>query len=161
MTPRPLRITVNDCVNDPGKSRPKKEKGVLMMTKYNRNCQICQCGTLNKKIRGWIECLWSKTVVFWNATLQVKIKYIASEALDFSRNTGADITWKLWFGLIVDMLAKGDNGKVDNCRQNIKDCKHGEDKTNKRNRHGGDRGNTEAIFCSSVSEGKKKARISK
>ena len=23
----PLGITVNDCVNDPGKSRPKKEKG--------------------------------------------------------------------------------------------------------------------------------------
>ena len=52
------------------------------------------------------------------------------------------------------MFTKGDNGDTDNCRQNIKHCKHGEDQ--KKKRHGGDRGNTEAIFCSSVSEGKKK-----
>ena len=110
----------------------RKKKGVLRMAKYYRNCQIHPCGTLNKKIRGWIECLWSKTVVFWNVNLQFKIKYVASEALDFSRNAGADITWKLWFGLIAVMLAKGDNGKADNCRQNIKNCKHGEDKTKKK-----------------------------
>lgn len=65
MTQRPLRITVNHCGNDPGKPRPKKGKeGVLRMAKYYINCQILQCGTLNKKTRGWIECLWSKIVVF-------------------------------------------------------------------------------------------------
>lgn len=115
-----------------GSLDPRKKKGVLRMAKYYRNCQILQCGTLNKKIRGWIECLWSKIVVFWSAILQFKIKYIASEALDFSRNTGADITWKFLFGLIVDMFAKGDNAKTDNCRQNTKNCKHGENKTKKK-----------------------------
>ena len=99
MTQRPLRITVNHCGNDPGKPRPKKGKeGVFRMAKYYINCQILQCGTLNKKTRGWIECLWSKIVVFWNVILQFKIKHITSEALDFSRNTGAGITWKICLG---------------------------------------------------------------
>ena len=98
------------------------------MAKYYINCQILQCGTLNKKTREWIECLWSKIVVFWNVILQFKIKYITSGELDFSRNTGA---WKFLFGLIVDMFAKEDNGETDNCRQNIKYCKHGEDKMKK------------------------------
>ena len=35
------------------------------------------------------------------------------------------------FGLIVDMFAKGDNGDTDSCTQNIKHCKHGEDKKKK------------------------------
>lgn len=72
---------------DPGKSRPKKEKeGVLGYI----NCQILQCGTLNKKIRGWMNVCDLK---YWfkNVILQFKIKYITSETLDFSRNTGADI----------------------------------------------------------------------
>ena len=35
------------------------------------------------------------------------------------------------FGLINDMFAKEDNTETDNCRQNIKNCKHGEDKMKK------------------------------
>lgn len=62
---------------------------------------------------------------------------------------------EVWFGLIVDMFAKGDDGETDNFRQNIKNCKHGEDKTKKKKRGMVGTGGTEAIFCSSVSEGKK------
>lgn len=43
---------------------------------------------------------------------------------------------EVWFGLIVDMFAKGDDGETDNFRQNIKNCKHGEDKTKKKKKRG-------------------------
>ena len=63
------------------------------------------------------------------------------------------------FGLIVDMFAKGDNGDTDNCRQNIKHCKHGEDKKKKRGMVG--TGETQKQYSVAQCLREKKARISK
>ena len=114
----------------------KKKRECLGWQSIKKNCQILQCGTLNNKIKGWIDCLWFKIVVFWNVTLQFKIQYITSEALEFSRNKEADVTWKFLFGMIVDMFVKGDNRETDNCRQNIKKCKYRDYRTKKKKKRG-------------------------